>query len=84
MPGHQFIGEHNILQELLYVRHGNSWIKNPKLELVEIYNIQIEKRPLQKIEHFADDPFLIYDYGFWTEDVSGGFKPGYPKRTFNH
>lgn len=84
MPGHQFIGEHNILQELLYVQHGNSWIRNPKLELVEIYNIQIEKRPLQKIEHFADDPFLIYDYGSWAEEASEGFKPGYPKRTFNH
>jgi hypothetical protein len=39
MPGHQFIGEHNILQELLYVKNNDEWIKNPKLELVEIYNI---------------------------------------------
>lgn len=84
-PGHQFIGEHDILQELLYVqRSDGSWIKNPKLELVEIYNIQIEKRPLQKTDKFGNDPFLMYDYGSWQEDVYEGFKPGYPKKTFTH
>jgi hypothetical protein len=52
--------------------------------LVEIYNIQIEKRPLQKTDKLGNDPFLMYDYGSWQEDVYEGFKPGYPKKTFTH
>jgi hypothetical protein len=55
MPQHQFIGEHDILTELLYVWDQNAinkdgeqgdWIKNPKLELIDLYRIDIEKRPL--------------------------------------
>jgi hypothetical protein len=44
--GEQFIGERDILQEILYVKNGDTWVKNPKREIVNIYNIAIEKRPL--------------------------------------
>ena len=94
VPQHQFIGEHNILQELLYVYDQNlinedksvgGWIKNPKLELHKIYSINIEKRPLQRLEYKNQeeqllDPFLIYELGSYSDGI--GFQPGRPNKIF--
>ena len=93
MPQHQFIGEHDILKELLYVWDENAidadgnkgdWIKNPKLELIEIYKIGVEKRPLQRLDiskkEECVDPFLIYELGTLTE--TKGIAPGRPGQIF--
>lgn len=106
MPQHQFIGEHDILTELLYVWDSNAinedgkqgnWVKNPKVELIEIYRIDIEKRPLQRsidennsnIDSGIDnilknriDPFLIYEVGKYTKKEEDGPRPGYPQTKF--
>ena len=72
MPQHQFIGEHDILKELLYVYDGKEWIKNPKVEITTIYRIDVEKRPLQRTTDTntsnLTDAFLIYDIGEYKED----------------
>jgi len=74
MPQHQFIGEHDILKELLYVYDENNeeWIKNPKVEITTIYRIDVEKRPLQRTTdtniNNLTDAFLIYDIGEYKEE----------------
>lgn len=62
MPQHQFIGEHDILKELLYVYDDKNriWIKNPKLELIDIYFINVEKRPLQRLSNFVPSNGTAY------------------------
>ena len=42
----QFIGEHDILNEIEYI---NSDFKNPKIELMEFYQIKATKRPVDQI-----------------------------------
>lgn len=84
-PGHQFIGEHDILQEILYVYDSNNkeWVRNPKVEFSDIYCIDVEKRPLERIigkledkKSSLTDPFLVYEVGELKDDP--GFRPGYP------
>jgi hypothetical protein len=38
----------------VYNESKKEWVKNPKLELAEIYKISAEKRPLQRIT--PEDP----------------------------
>ena len=81
VPHQQFIGEKDIMKELLYVKDSqNNWIKNPKIEISNIYNINVEKRPLQRITDFElnnkgeviikadfNDPFIIYEFGNYID-----------------
>ena len=93
MPQHQFIGEHNILKELLYVNYNNEWIKNPKLELIDIYRIDIEKRPLQRLNYLENkedlnDPFLLYELGYIEYVIpegqeNSGVSPSRPEQKFH-
>lgn len=75
--GQQFIGENDILKEITHVydKINNQWIKNPKLEVLEMYYINIEKRPIQRVYRTQDEtieeiknrlvePFYIYEIGF--------------------
>lgn len=95
IPGRQFVGEHDILKEILYIQDPDEtekevWIQNPKLELVDIYTISVEKRPLQKLQDLENnneqntvsDAFFMYDVGTLTEEE--GPRPGYPKIEFEH
>ena len=97
MPQHQFIGEHDILTELTHVWDDEikKWVKNPKVELIEIYSIDVEKRPLQRVENnkidwepndileiVESDPFLMYEVGKYQIDIYEGPRPGYPQTTF--
>ena len=86
MPLHQFIGEHDILQELLYVYDSSNsiWVKNPKTELIEIYRIDVEKRPLQRLDlkdkSLCIDPFLVYELGTYKDEI--GASPSRPAQSF--
>lgn len=94
MPQHQFIGEHDILTELLCVYDSQAvnedgtlgaWVKNPKLQLINIYNIDVEKRPLQRIDSIEStsllaDPFLMYELG--TYEIKPGVSPTRPEKIF--
>ena len=80
----QFVGEKDILQEILYIQNDNQWIKNPKVEIVNIYNIALEKRPIQQISSqnlaMHNDPFLLYAVGY-TEQTRGS-QPSRPEEKF--
>jgi hypothetical protein len=46
----QYIGQHDdILKELDHIYLNNQWIKNPKIELLKVYNIKCYKRPLENV-----------------------------------
>lgn len=51
IPTHQFIGEHDIIQEIEYVYHPvrKQWIKNPKIDILEFYYIYASKRSIEKV-----------------------------------
>lgn len=51
VPVQQFIGEHDIIQEIEYVydQVNKRWVKNPKLDILEFYNINAAKRSVEKI-----------------------------------
>lgn len=53
VPTHQFIGEHNIIQEIEYVYHPvrKEWVKNPKIDILEFYYIYASKRSIEKVVH---------------------------------
>ena len=89
VPLQQFIGEHDILQELLHVYDSTNkiWVKNPKLELIKVHSVGAEKRPLQRINGGKNfnkdkciDPFLIYEVG--TIDEVLGVAPNRPSYNF--
>ena len=48
---HQFIGEHNIIQEIEQVWSDElqSWIKNPKADLIDIYGLTVCERQIEKL-----------------------------------
>lgn len=49
-PVIQFVGEHDIIKEIEYIDMGNNvWEKNPKVDILEFYNIQASIRPVEKV-----------------------------------
>ena len=48
---HQFIGEHNIIQEIEQVWSDElqSWMKNPKADLIDIYGLTVRERQIEKL-----------------------------------
>lgn len=81
VPTQQFIGEHNILSNILDIKlEDNTYIKNPKVELIDFYWIHAMKRPVEKVVYsggfyYVDrdckvrltyqDPFTLYAVGTW-------------------
>lgn len=51
IPTRQFIGEHDVIKEIEYVYDGNTgtWVRNPKIDLIKFYNINIQRRSIEKI-----------------------------------
>lgn len=51
VPVQQFIGEHDIIKEIEYVYDDKTkeWKKNPKLDILEFYNINASKRSIEKL-----------------------------------
>ena len=58
-----------------YDKINNQWIKNPKLEVLEMYYINVENRPIQRIyraqnetieevKNRLTEPFYVYEIGF--------------------
>lgn len=52
IPVQQFIGEHDIIQEIecVYDALNNKWVKNPKIDILEFYNIDAAKRQVEKVK----------------------------------
>lgn len=83
VPTRQFIGEHNILQEIQEIKIDNEYKNNPKVELLDFFWIHASKRPVEKVvylggSYYSDmactiritnpDPFTLYAVGTWTLD----------------
>lgn len=51
VPTRQFIGEHDVIKEIEYVYDSNTgtWVRNPKVDLIKFYNINIQKRSIEKV-----------------------------------
>ena len=60
IPTRQFIGETNILQQINEIKMEDGiWKKNPKVNILEFYNIHIHKRPIEKIFKADDDNYYF-------------------------
>lgn len=83
VPTRQFIGKHNILQEIQEIKIDNEYKNNPKVELLDFFWIHASKRPVEKVvylggSYYSDmactiritnpDPFTLYAVGTWTLD----------------
>lgn len=61
IPTKQFIGETNVLQKITKIKmEDGSWVENPKIKILEFYNIHAHKRPIEKIFK-ADDGNYYFD-----------------------
>ena len=87
VPARQFIGECDILKNILYVQDKwGDWFKNPKVELTKIYRIDVQKRPLERVQHnnnnsALNDPQVIYALGNFREEP--GYAPNKPNEIFD-
>lgn len=50
-PARQFIGEHDIIQEIEYIYDSSKkiWVKNPKVDILQFYFIHASKRAVEKL-----------------------------------
>lgn len=56
VPNRQFIGKHDILTEITCVQDNNgNWIKNPKITLLDLLNINIQKRSIEKVRYAEEE-----------------------------
>ena len=49
IPTQQFIGEHDIVQEIEWVEYNGQYYRNPKIDILEFYHINVQKRTEEKI-----------------------------------
>lgn len=62
VPVQQFIGEHDILKEIEYIKDNKgNWVKNPKIDLLEFYHISAQRRSIEKITSQLNENFQ-YEY----------------------
>ena len=66
IPGQQFIGEHDILKEIEYVKRYNSsigkteWVKNPKIDILEVYTLSAQRRSIEKVKRKIENSSYVY------------------------
>lgn len=95
VPVRQFIGHHDVIKEIEYVydKENDKWYKNPKIDIIEFYNLYASKRTNEKIIekdniYYQDkdcriplpdskDIFTLYQVGTWEATGSGSMGPGY-------
>jgi hypothetical protein len=60
VPTQQFIGEHDIIKEIEWIKYDNQWYRNPKIDILEFYHINVQKRTEEK---------LVFDgYRYYTDN----------------
>ena len=66
-PVRQFIGEHDVIKEIEYVQmEDGTWEKNPKVDILEFYNINATKRGIERVEINSEpevDEFELFAFG---------------------
>lgn len=85
VPLQQFIGEHNIIKEILYVydQENEQWIRNPKLDILSILGVSAQRRSIEKIQTddiFEVDNLVLYAEGTWTQKDQ--YNPSRKEMTF--
>ena len=55
VPTEQYVGEHDIIQEIEYVQDNNgNWRKNPKVDIIQFFNIHVQRRDVEQIRQEND------------------------------
>lgn len=50
VPARQFIGEHDIIKEITYVKDSEgNWVKNPKIEIASFLDLTAQKRTVENL-----------------------------------
>lgn len=60
IPTQQFIGAHDIIKEIEYIKYESEWYRNPKIDILEFYHINVQKRTEEKLilsenEYYTDN-----------------------------
>ena len=79
VPSHQFIGDHDVIQELEYIYIDGEWVKNPKVDIIQIYSIVADERIIMQTKRVngeyqtqngeiitSPNDFVLYAFGNWT------------------
>lgn len=85
VPLQQFIGEHDIIKEILYVydQENKQWVRNPKLDILSILGISAQRRSIEKIQtndNFEVDNLVLYAEGVWMQKDQ--YSPSRKEMTF--
>lgn len=79
-PAKQYIGEKDIIKDIEYIYYGNKWKRNPKIDILQFYSIQAQKRSIEKAiyengvykslngEVLEVDKFSLYAIGKWITE----------------
>jgi len=64
VPTKQFIGEHDIIKEIEYVYDSlnDTWVRNPKIDLIKFYNLHVQKRSIEKIVKYGGKYYKDKDH----------------------
>lgn len=87
VPCAQYIGSHEIIHEIEYVRKGATWLKNPKIDIVEFYHLAASKRFVNNTtdtNHINPNIQDLYAVGTWQK--VNQYNPARTEREFiiNH
>lgn len=83
VPTQQFIGEHNVIREIEYVYDSKSrtWLKNPKVDILEFYYIFAQKRSTENVVYnnakFYQDKACTLEINEKNADLFTLYKAGY-------
>lgn len=85
VPLQQFIGEHDIIKEILYVydQENKQWVRNPKLDILSILGVSAQRRSIEKIQtndNFEVDNLVLYAEGVWMQKDQ--YNPSRKEMTF--
>ena len=67
IPTQQFIGAHDIIKEIEYIKYEGEWYRNPKIDILEFYHINVQKRTEEKLilsenEYYTDkNKTILFD-----------------------
>ena len=60
---HQFIGAHNLINEIemVWSNEQQSWLKNPKADIIEVYGLTLRKRQIERLIKHEDKYYTDAD-----------------------
>lgn len=76
---HQFIGAHNLINEIekVWSDEQQSWLKNPKADIIEVYGLTLRERQIERLIEHEDKYYTRYinenDNDVFVEDQADPF-----------